>query len=124
MARSPLEEVSSFQSPEPSFTGAGKAVGEIAAGINLARVTFNRLHTSLWSRHKISRWIYEPVVGTIWLFGRETGPLRIEDGRRLEAFDNDCLRHILGRRRLDGVTCFALRRQLHLWALPPGLLQR
>ncbi len=38
--------------------------------------------------------------------------------------DNDCLRRILGRRRLDRVLYAVLRRQLHLRALPPALLRR
>ncbi len=46
------------------------------------------------------------------------------DQRRLEVFDNDCLRRILGRRRLDRVPCAVFRRQLHIRALPPVLLQR
>ncbi len=106
----------------------GQAVGDIDARINLARVTFNRLYTSLWSRHDISRRtkgrIYESVVRTILLYDCETWPLRVEDQRRLEVFDNDCLRRILGRRRLGRVPCAVLRRQLHLRALPPVLLQR
>ncbi len=60
----------------------------------------------------------------ILLYGCETWPLRVKDQRRLEVFDNDCLRRILGRRRLDRAPCAVLRRQLHLRALPPVLLQR
>ncbi len=61
----------------------------------------------------------------ILLYGCETWPLRVEDQRRLEVFDNDCLRRIRGRRRrLDRVPCAVLRRQLHLRAVPPVLLQR
>ncbi len=86
----------------------GQAVGEIAAIINLARATFNRLHTTLWSRHEISRrtkgHIYESVVRTILFKGCETWPLRVEDQSCLEVFSNDCLRCILGRCRLDRVS--------------------
>ncbi len=89
---------------------------------------FNRLYNSLWSRHEISRRtkgrIYESVVRTILLYGCVTWSLRVEDQRRLEVFDNDCLRRILGRRRLDRVPRNVLRHQLHLRALPPVLLQR
>ncbi len=64
------------------------------------------------------------MVRTTLLYGFETWPLPVEDQRRLEVFDNDCLHHILGRRRQDRVPCVVLRRQLHLRALPPVLLQR
>ncbi len=60
----------------------------------------------------------------ILLYGCGTCPLCNEDQRHLEVFDNDCLRCILGRRRLDRIPCALLRRQLHLRALPPVLLQR
>ncbi len=76
---------------------------------NPARTTFNRPQTSRWLRCEISRRtkrrIYEVVVGTILLSGCETWPLSVEDQRRLEVFDNDSLRRILGRRRLDRVPC-------------------
>ncbi len=50
-----FEEVPSFKYLGASLTVTGQAVGEIAAKINLARATFNRLHTSLCSRHESSR---------------------------------------------------------------------
>ncbi len=67
----PSEEVSSFKYRGASFTATRQAVGKLAATVNLARAAFNRLHTSLWSRHEISRrtkgQIYESVVRTILL---------------------------------------------------------
>ncbi len=124
----PLEEVSSFKYLGASFTATGQAVDGIAVRINLARATFNPLHTSLWSRLEISRRtkerIFESVVRTILLYGCETWPLRVEDQRSPEVSDNDCLRRLLGRRSLDRVPCAVFRRQLHLRALPPVLLQR
>ncbi len=44
--------------------------------------------------------IYESVVWTILPNGCEIWPLRVEDQRRLEVFNDDFLRRILGRRRL------------------------
>ncbi len=61
------------------------------------------------------------MVGTILLYGCETWPLRVEDQRRLEVFDNDCLRRILGCLRQDRIPCIALRHRLQLRALPPVL---
>ncbi len=49
------------------------------------------------------------VVRTILLYGCETWPLRVEDQRRFEVFDNGYLRRILGRRQSDRVSCNALR---------------
>ncbi len=124
----PSEDVSSFKCLGASFTATGQAVDEIAGRISLARATFNRLHTSLWLRceisHRTKGRIYESVVRTIMLYGCETWPLRVEDQRRLEVFDSDCLRRILGYRRQDRIPCVALRHRLHLRALPPVLLQR
>ncbi len=48
----PLEEVALFKYIGTSFTATGKAVREITARINLARATFNRVRTSLWSRNE------------------------------------------------------------------------
>ncbi len=128
VASEPLEEVSSFKYLGASFTATGQTIGEVKARINVARAAFNRLQPSLWSRPEISRRtkgrVYESVVRTILLYGCETWPLRVEDQRCLEVFDNDCLRRILGRRRRDRVPCEVLRHQLHLRALPPTLLQR
>ncbi len=64
------------------------------------------------------------MVRTILVYGCEAWPLRVENQRRLEVFDNDCLRRILGRRRLDRSPCAVLRRQLHLRVLPPVSIQR
>ncbi len=64
------------------------------------------------------------MVKTILLYGCETWPLRVEDQRRLEVFDNGCLRRILRCRRQDRIPCVALRHRLHLRDLPPVLLQR
>ncbi len=124
----PLEGGSSVKYLGGAFTATGQPVDEIAARINLARATFNRLYTSLWSRRELSGRtkgrIYETEVRTTVLYGCETWPLRVEDQRRLEVFDNDCLRRILGCRGQDRIPYVALRHRLHLRALPSGLLQR
>ncbi len=64
------------------------------------------------------------MIRTILLYGSETWPLRVEDQRRLKSFDNDCMCRLLCRRRLDPVPSAVFRRQLHLRALHPVLLQR
>ncbi len=100
---------------------------EIESRINSARLAFNRLHTALWSRQEISRKtksrVYTAVVRTILLHGCETWPLRVEDRKRLEVFDNDCLRRIEGCNRRDRVPCAVLRQRLQLPTFPALLLQ-
>ncbi len=124
----PLEEVAAFKYLGASFIATGQAVREIESRTNSARMAFNRLHTALWSRREISRKtksrVYTTLVRTILLYGCETWPLRVEDRKRLEVFDNDCLRHIAKRNRCDRVLCAVLRQRLQLPTLPVLLLQR
>ena len=54
----------------------------------------------------------------------KTWPLRAVDLRKLEVFDNDCLRYILQCCRIDRVCTTTLRRRLNLRHLPPIPLQR
>ncbi len=68
--------------------------------------------------------IDESVDRTIVLHGFEAWPLRLENQRRLEGFDNDCLRRILCHRHLDHVPYTIHHRQIHLRALPPVLFHR
>ena len=50
--------------------------------------------------------------------------MRVTDMRKLEVFDNDCLRCILRCRRIDRVATHALRSRLHLRPLPSILHHR
>ncbi len=59
------------------------------------RSAFARLKSALWSRREISLRtkvrIYEALIRTILLYGCEKWPVRVEDHRWLEVFENDCL---------------------------------
>ena len=68
--------------------------------------------------------IYQTIVRTILLYGCETWPLKAVDLRKLEVFENDCLRYVLRCRRIDRVPTTTLCRHLNLRPLPPVLLQR
>ncbi len=124
----PLEEVESFRYLGSSFTATGQAKDEISGRIGLARSAFARLKSALWSRREISLKtkgrIYEALIRTILLYGCETWPVRVEDLRRLEVFDNDCLLCLLRCCRRDRVPCASLRQRCSLRALPSVLLQR
>ncbi len=91
-------------------------------------MAFNRLHTALWSRREISRKaksrVCTAVVRTILLYGCESWPVRVEDRKRLEVFDEERLRRIKRCYRSDRVLCAVLRKRLQLPTLPARVLQR
>ena len=101
---------------------------EVDRRIVAARSAFVRLKQSLWGRREISTatkgHIYQAIVRTILLYGCQTWPLRAVDLRKLEVFDNGCLRYILRCHRIDRVPTTTLRRCVYLRALPPVLLHR
>ena len=78
---------------------SGQGAAEVDRRIGAARSAFVRLKRSLWGRREISTAtkgrIYQAMVQMILLYGCETWPLRAVDLRKLEVFDNDCLRYIL-----------------------------
>ncbi len=88
----PLEEVGSFICLGSSFTAFGQAKDVIKERIGLTRSSFSRLKSALWSRRETKGRIYEALIRTILLYGCETWPVRAEDLRRLEVFDNNRLR--------------------------------
>ena len=69
------------------------------ARISKARIAFANLR-HLWRQKGISLSlkgrVYKTTVRAVLLYGSETWPLRVEDQRRLEVFDNRCLRSIAG----------------------------
>nr|CAX83711.1 endonuclease-reverse transcriptase [Schistosoma japonicum] len=78
---------------------------EISARIRKARLAFANLR-HLWRRRDIrlstKGRVYCTAVRPVLLYGCETWPLRVEDTRRLLAFDHRCLRNI-------SRTCWDLR---------------
>ncbi len=123
-----LEEVESFKYLDSSFTATGQAKDDISGRIGLARSSFTRLKSTLWSRREIPLKTkgrsYEALIRMILLYGCETWPARAEDLRRLEVFDNDCLRCLLRCCRRDRAPSASLRQRCSLRALPSVLLQR
>ena len=62
--------------------------------------------------------VFQAVVGSILLYGRETWPVRAEDLHKLEGFGNDCLRIIHRQRRVDRVPAIELCKKLNLLSIP------
>ena len=104
-----------------------QGTAEVERHIGAARSTFVHLKRSLWERWEIStatkRHIYQAIMWTILLYGCEMWLLRVVDLRKLEVFDNDCLRYILWCRQIDRVPTTTLHHRLNLHPLPPVLLQ-
>ena len=120
------EDVQSFVYLGSTIRPSGQGAAEVDRRIGAARSTFVRLKRSEWGRREISTATkgrtYQAIVRTILLYGCETWPLRAVDLRKLDVFDNDCLRYILRCRRIYVPTTI-LRDRLNLRSLPPVLLQ-
>ena len=93
-----LECVSSFKYLGSELCGNGDAGNEIAARIANASKVFESLRARLWNRSEISVTtkcrIYHASVRSVLLYGCETWPLKINDIRKMEAFEHRCLRRI------------------------------
>ena len=93
----PLEIVDRFVYLGSCISSDCSVSNEIKSRIAKARTTFANLH-HLWCNKKISLKlkgrVYQATVRAVLLYGSETWPLRVEDSRQLEVFDNRCLRSI------------------------------
>ena len=122
-----LEDVQSFVYLGSSIMPSEQGAAEVERWKGAERSAFVHLKQSLWGRREISTatkgHIYQAIAWTILLYGCETWPLRAIDLRKLEVFDNDCLRNILRCHRIDHVSTTTLRHRLNLRSLPPILLQ-
>jgi hypothetical protein len=120
----PIEWVTAFKYLGSIILPNGQAKEEVTARINNARGAFVQLNKRLWRRADISLRtkirIYTASIRPVLLYASETWPIRVEDIRRLEAFDHWCMRSVLKLRWYDKVTNLELRRrfggikQLHL----------
>ena len=94
-----LEVVEQFTYLGSCVSSDGSLSNEIDARISKARIAFANLR-HLWRQKGISLSlkgrVYKTTVRAVLLYGSETWPLRVEDQRRLEVFDNRCLRSIAG----------------------------
>ena len=92
-----LERVDRFVYLGSCITPDGHVDEEISIRIRKARQAFANL-SHLWRRRDIRLTtkgrVYAAAVRPVLLYASETWPLRLEDKRRLEVFDNRCLRSI------------------------------
>nr|CAH8825486.1 unnamed protein product [Trichobilharzia regenti] len=88
---------------------------EISAWIRKARAAFADLH-HLWRRRDIrlstKGRMYCSAVRSVLLYGSETWPIRVEDMKRLTAFDHRCLRSLSHVRWFNKVSNVDVRRRV------------
>ena len=93
----PIEVVDNFTYLGSSISNNGGIGSEIRTRISKARLVFASLkhlwHQKGLSLHLKGR-VYKTTVRAVPLYGCETWPLRVEDLRQLQTFDNRCLRSI------------------------------
>lgn len=93
-----LEQVTSFRYLGSTMLPNGQAKEEIKLRVDKARLAFLQLRRNLWLRGEISLRtkirVFRAAIRPVLLYGCETWPTRVEDIRKLEAFDHWCLRRI------------------------------
>jgi hypothetical protein len=94
-----LEVVERFTYLGSCISSDCSVTDEISARISKARIAFANLR-HLWRQKGISLGlkgrVYQTTVRAVLLYGSETWTLRAEDLRRLQVFENRCLRTIVG----------------------------
>ncbi|CAH8529183.1 unnamed protein product [Dicrocoelium dendriticum] len=92
-----LEQVDSFVYLGNCVSADGTINKEVSLCIAKVRSAFVKLR-HLWRRRDVSfslkTRVYSASVRSVLLYGCESWPIRVEDMRRLSAFDNGCLKRI------------------------------
>nr|VZI05369.1 unnamed protein product [Spirometra erinaceieuropaei] len=92
-------EVDSFKYLGTRLLPNGQSNDDIVSRIDAACWVFSSLRKYLWNRRDLSIAtkirVYRAYVRSVLLHGCECWALRVEDERKLEAFDHHCLRTIL-----------------------------
>ena len=109
----PIKEVSSFCYLGSNISADGKACTDVTSRVGKAAAVFNRLYGCLWKRKEISlstkMRVYNAAVLPVLLYGADCWPICAKEMKRLEVFNNRCLRSILNIRLADRVNLQTLR---------------
>nr|CAH8822477.1 unnamed protein product [Trichobilharzia regenti] len=110
-----IEHVDHFTYLGSCISTNGLIGDEISARIRKARAAFADLH-HLWRRRDIrlstKGRVYCSSVRSVLLYGSETWPIRVEDMKRLTAFDHRCLRSLSHVRWFNKVSNVDVRRRV------------
>ena len=78
---------------------------DVKRRIALASSAFGRLKKQVWSNKEIQNQLklrlYYALIVPIAIYASETWTLKVEDSRKLTVFENDCLRAMCGKTRID-----------------------
>ena len=101
---------------------------DVKRRIALASSAFGRLKDNVWRNRAISSSLkmrlYASLILPIATYASETWALKVEDERRLQVFENDCLRSIVGKTRVDRCRLTDIRNQLNLKKTIIDVVQR
>ena len=93
----PLELVEGFTYLGSQISAKGDITAEITSRISKARAAFSNLR-HLWRRRDVSLYlkgrVYNTTLRAVLLYGCGSWTLRVNDNKRLSAFDHRCLRSI------------------------------
>ena len=92
-----IEQVDKFCYLGSWISAGGQITDDVSSRLQKARFAFSNLNY-LWRRRDIRLTtkgrVYAATIRPVLLYGAETWPLRVEDKRKLVAFDHRCLRSI------------------------------
>ena len=95
-----IEKVKIFKYLGSQITDDGDHEVDIDARIVKAKTAFKKLYRGIWKRRDVSLKtkfrVYSALVEPIVLYGAESWTLSAKVKQKLDVFDNDCLRTILG----------------------------
>ena len=105
-----------------SFVFLGSSVPnttvDVKRRIALACSAFGRLKNNIWGRREVTNKLkvrlYNALILPIAIYGSESWTLKSEDSRRLLVFENDCLRCLVGKTRLDKCRMQDIRSELNV----------
>ena len=89
---------------------------DVKRRIALASSAFGRLKEKIWSRkdipNRIKIRLYYALIVPIAIYASETWTLKVEDSRKLNVFENNCLRAMAGKCVRDRIKMEDIRKQL------------
>jgi hypothetical protein len=101
---------------------------DVKRRIALASSAFGRLKKNIWSRRDLANAIklrlYSSLIVPIAIYASETWALKAEDTHKLLVFENDCLRTMVGKTRIDRCKLLDIRKNLGIKCSIVDMIQK